>query len=343
MIAPESILKSFGLSPDCKISSIGSGHIHYTFKVEGQKSFVLQRVNKNVFTRPDVIAKNNRLAFQYLKQHHPDFLFPQALADVNGNDLVYDAEGFPWRLYPLIENTFTIDEVKNEQQAYEAAKGFGALSKNLQGIDVSLFEPTLDRFHDLAWRYEQFEDALGKAKDYLITQCEAEIAAAKSFHYLVHEYQQLVSRGTLVLRIMHNDTKVNNILFDSVSQKAVCAIDLDTLMPGYFIYDLGDMVRTFVSPVSEEEKDISKIQFRKEIYHALLQGYLSEMNDILSKEEKKSIPFAGMMMTYIMALRMLADFLRGNTYYHVTYPEQNLIRSRNQLHLLTLIQGAVKQ
>lgn len=342
MVAPESILKSFGLSPDCKISSIGSGHIHHTFKIEGEKSFVLQRVNKNVFTKPDVIAKNNRLAFQYLKQRHSGFLFPQPLPDVNGNDLFYDAEGFPWRLYPLIENTFTIDEVKSEQQAYEAAKGFGALSKNLQGIDVSLFEPTLDRFHDLAWRYEQFEDALGKAKSEVIAQCEKEIELTKSFHYLVEEYNQLISSGTLVLRVVHNDTKVNNILFNSATQKAACAIDLDTLMPGYFIYDLGDMVRTFVSPLSEEEKDISKIQFRKNIYDSLLRGYLSEMNDVLTGEEKKSIPFSGMMMTYIMALRMLADFLRGNTYYHITYPEQNLVRSRNQLHLLGLIRDAVK-
>ena len=342
MVAPESILKSFGLRLDCKISSIGSGHIHYTFKIEGEKNFVLQRVNKNVFTKPDVIARNNRLAFQYLKKNHPDFLFPQSLPDTNGHDLFYDAEGFPWRLYPLIENTFTIDEVKSEQQAFEAAKGFGALSKNLQGIDVSLFEPTLDRFHDISWRYEQFEDALAKAKPEVMAQCKKEIELSKSFRYLVDEYNQLISRGTLVLRVMHNDTKVNNILFDSVSQKAACAIDLDTLMPGYFIYDLGDMVRTFVSPVSEEEKNILKIQFRKNIYDSLLRGYLSEMNDVLTVEEKKSIPFSGMMMTYIMALRMLADFLRGNTYYHITYPEQNLVRSRNQLHLLGLIRDAVK-
>lgn len=343
MNIPASVLHAFQLSPVDKISPIGAGHIHYTFKVEGEKKFVLQRVNKNVFTQPDVIASNNRIAFQYLKKNHPDYLFPQPLPDVNGNDLFYEEEGFPWRLYPLIENTFTIDEVASEQQAFEAAKGFGSLSKNLRGIEVSLFQPTLERFHDLSWRYEQFEDALAKAKAETISVCKNEIDLCQSFRYLVTEYDQLISSNTLVLRVMHNDTKVNNILFDAVSQKATCAIDLDTLMPGYFIYDLGDMVRTFVSPVNEEEKDISKIQFRKNIYDALLRGYLSEMNDILSEEEKKSIPFAGLMMTYIMALRMLADFLRGNTYYHVTYPEQNLVRARNQLHLLRLIRDAVRQ
>jgi Ser/Thr protein kinase RdoA (MazF antagonist) len=340
---PSSVIQVFQLSSASGFSPIGSGHIHYTFKVEGEKKFVLQRVNKNVFTKPDVIASNNRLAYQFLKKNHPGYLFPQPLPDLHGHDLFYDEEGFPWRLYPLIENTLTIDEVKSEQQAFEAAKGFGSLAKNLQGIDVSLFHPTLERFHDLAWRYEQFEDALAKAKPEIISQSKKEIELSQSFRFLVDEYNRLIQSNTLIERVMHNDTKVNNILFDSVTQKAACAIDLDTLMPGYFIYDLGDMVRTFVSPVSEEEKDISKIQFRKNIYDALLRGYLSEMNDILTADEKKSIPFAGMMMTYIMALRILADFLRGNTYYHVTYPEQNLVRASNQLHLLGLILDSLKQ
>jgi len=215
------------------------------------------------------------------------------------------------------------------------------LTRNLNGVDISLFKPTLERFHDLAWRYKQFEDALQKAKPETQLVAKNEIELAQSFQYLVKEFNQLIDKGDLILRIMHNDTKVNNILYNTVTRKAVCAIDLDTLMPGYFIYDLGDMVRTFVSPVNEEEKDISKISFRKNIYDALLNGYLSQMDGLLSVSEKKSITFSGMMMTYIMALRMLADYLRGNTYYSITYPDQNLVRSRNQLCLLQLISQAI--
>jgi Ser/Thr protein kinase RdoA (MazF antagonist) len=338
---PAKIVQAFGISEPVKISRLGSGHIHQTYKVEGKENFVLQRVNKNVFTKPDVIASNNRIAFQYLKNHHPDYLFPQALPDLNGKDLFYDGEGFPWRLYPLIENTFTIDEISSEQEAFEAAKGFGELAKNLNGVHVPLFESTLERFHDLAWRYEQLEDAFENAKKETLQTAKKEIEQAQSFQYLVKEFNQLIKEGSLRLRVMHNDTKVNNILFDTVTRKSVCAIDLDTLMPGYFIYDLGDMVRTFVSPVNEEEKDISKVSFRNNIYDALLDGYLSQMDSLLSPAEKKSIPFSGLMMTYIMAIRMLADFLRGNTYYHTTYPEQNLVRARNQLHLLKLISEAI--
>lgn len=340
-MSAEEVVKQFGIAEPVKISPLGSGHIHRTYKVEASQQFVLQRVNKNIFTQPDVIASNSRIAFHYLKQHHPGFLFPQALPDQKGNDLFYDEEGFPWRLYPLIENTFTIEEVRTEQEAYEAARGFAALSKNLQGIDTQLLKPTLERFHDLAWRYEQFEDALNKAKPEAIHSAAGEIKQAKSSQPMVAEYNQLISEGVLQLRIMHNDTKVNNILFDAVSKKAACAIDLDTLMPGYFIYDLGDMVRTCVSPVNEEEKDISKISFRENIYNALVEGYQSQMGDILTDREKKFIPFAGKMMIYIMALRFLADYLRGNTYYHVTYSDQNLVRARNQFNLLSLLKKNV--
>lgn len=329
------VLEAFGIAG--KLEPIGSGHIHKTFKVTGTQNFVLQRVNKNVFAKPEVISSNNRTASEYLRQTHPEYLFPQTLPDKQGNHLYFDKEGFPWRRYSLIENSFTLDEVNSEEDAFAAAQGFGLLTKNLEGIDVKLFQPTLERFHDLSWRYEQFESALASAKSELIQRAKKEIDQAHSFKRLVNQYRQLIESEKLILRITHNDTKVNNIVFDSKTRKVVCAIDLDTLMPGYFIYDLGDMVRTFVSPVNEEEKDISKIQFRKNIYESVLNGYLSSMGNILTPEEKKSIPFAGQMMTYIMALRMLADYLRGNTYYHVTYPDQNLVRAKNQFRLLELI------
>lgn len=339
---PALVLDAFGLSPHASYKPIGSGHIHQTYLVDDVKKFVLQRVNKNVFTKPEVIAANNRIAANYLAKNFPEYLFPTALPDKNGYELVYDAEGYPWRVYPLIENTITIDFVTSEGEAFEAASGFGRLTRNLNEIDCSLFNPTLDRFHDLGWRYQQFEEELASASDHVKEQVAEEIKLAIDFRYLVNEYNQLIQSGSLKKRVTHNDTKINNILFDRNSHKAVCVIDLDTLMPGYFIYDLGDMVRTCVSPVSEEEQDVSKITFRKEIYDALLTGYLSEMKASMTLEERKAIPFAGKMMTYIMALRFLADFLRGNTYYHITYPDQNKVRARNQLYLLKILTEAVR-
>jgi Ser/Thr protein kinase RdoA (MazF antagonist) len=331
---------AFGLtSSNYIIESIGTGHIHQTFFLKGDKNFILQRVNKLVFTKPEVIAQNLRIASDYLKLHFPEYRFLSPIKTTEGQEMVYDAEGFPWRLFPYMDGTITLNEVQNEAQAYNGAKGFAELTKNLRSIDTSLFKPTIEKFHDLNWRYFQFQMALKKASGEAKKAAKEAIESANYFAYLVDQYNMLINSNALQIRITHNDTKINNILFSSSTQESFCVIDLDTLMPGYFIYDLGDLVRTVVSPVSEEEKDFRKITFRRSIYNALIEGYLSQMDSVLSEKEKEAIPFAGLMMTYIMALRFLADYLNGNVYYHVTYPDQNLVRAQNQFQLLSIFKS----
>ena len=329
------IIASFGLRPaDYAIDRIGTGHIHETYRLKGANSFVLQRVNKNIFKQPEIIASNLRLASDYLKTNFPDYNFLRTIPSVNKTKMVYDAEGFPWRLFHYMDNTVTIDKVDSIEEAFSAASEFALLTRCLDKIEIGGFKETIPQFQDLALRYQQFEEAVARSDDERICKAEQSMALCKRFYYLVENYSTLIRNGVLKLRITHNDTKINNILFDASTRKAVCVIDLDTLMPGYFIYDLGDMVRTFVSPVSEEEKDFSKIIFRKEIYDALLEGYLSQMNMVMSAVEKSAIPFAGKMMTYIMALRFTADYLSGDVYYHTDYPGQNLVRAGNQLRFL---------
>lgn len=335
-----SILSHFLHHPEhCEIQRIGSGHINYTYKVtHGENQFILQRVNKNVFRQPDQIARNLRVASDHIKRNHAHYLFTSPLLTRHGREMFYDDEGFPWRLFPYIENTITLDQVDTAEQAYSAAAEFGRLNRYLSDCSPSGFEATIPNFHNLSLRFQQFESALASAQQERKAKASECINACSKFRFLLNSYEDLLNRGTLKLRVMHNDTKINNVLFDQVSYKAVCVIDLDTLMPGYFIYDLGDMVRTFVSPVSEEEKDFSKIQFRKNIYEALLDGYLSRMNEVLTLGEKEVIPFAGKMMTYIMALRFLADYLNGDIYYQTSYPGQNLVRAANQIHVLRMLE-----
>jgi Ser/Thr protein kinase RdoA (MazF antagonist) len=337
----DNILKDFSLGIDqFRVEQINAGYINQTYKLTGDNVYILQRLNRNVFKKPEVVANNIRVAANYIKQHHPDYLFLSGIKTTSGKEMSYDVEGFPWRLFPYISNTITINKVETEMEAFNAASGFARLTRMLEGIDVSLFEPTIDRFHDLSLRYQQFESALSSASAERREEAADAIAACQQYIYLVTRYDQLIASGDLKLRILHNDTKINNILFDATTRNDVCVIDLDTLMPGYFIYDLGDMIRTFVSPVDEEEKDLSKIKVRQNIYDALVKGYLSEMNEVLTEREKDSIEFSGQMMTYIMALRMLADFLNGDIYYQTTYPKQNLIRACNQLRLLDLLTGS---
>jgi Ser/Thr protein kinase RdoA (MazF antagonist) len=331
------ILRAYGIDPaQGTVERIGSGHIHATYKLNGRVSYILQRVNKNVFVQPELIASNLRKAADYLKKESPDYLFPTVVRSLAGKEMEYDEEGYPWRLFPYIENTLTVDCVSSVEQSREAARAFARLTRLLDRVEVSTFQPTIPRFHDLGLRYGQFEEALAGAGDRVRPAVEA-IEKVKKFKVLVDHYHALIRTDSLRERIVHNDTKINNVLFDKTTGKTVAVIDLDTLMPGYFIYDLGDMVRTFVCPVSEEERDFSKIAFRKEVYDALVAGYLSEMGSVMTPAERKAIPFSGRMMTYIMALRFLADYLRGNTYYHITYPEQNLVRAGNQLRLLEIL------
>lgn len=337
-----SILPLFGINADpSSIERIGSGHINQTYRVGRSPAYVLQRININVFKNPELIASNIRHAAEYLERNFPEYRFMACLRSVNGREMEYDEEGYPWRVYPFIDDTMTIDQVDSPQRARAAAREFGRLTRCLDGADPEQFQPTIPRFHDLSLRKKQFEEALASANASAREEAATYIAQARQFFYLVEEYEKLISGGSLRLRVVHNDTKINNVLFDRLTNETVAVIDLDTLMPGYFIYDLGDMVRTFVSPVSEEEKDPSTILFRKEVYEALLEGYLSEMDAVLDSREREAIPFSGLMMTYIMALRFLADHLRGNTYYHITYPGQNLVRAANQLRLLEVLAGAL--
>ncbi|SKC77070.1 phosphotransferase enzyme family protein [Ohtaekwangia koreensis] len=322
-----------------QVEPIHAGYINQTYKLTGENSYILQRLNKNVFKHPETVAKNIRAAADYIYLHDPDYLFLSSIKTTSGDEMVYDDEGFPWRLFPYIANTITVNKVETEEEAFNAASGFARLTKKLAGSDLTLFQATIDRFHDLRWRYEQFDEALTRATPERKEEASNVIRTCQSYIYLVEKYRQVIASGDLSLRIMHNDTKINNILFDATTRKDICVIDLDTLMPGYFIYDLGDMIRTFVSPVDEEVKDVSQIVVRKNIYDALVKGYLSEMDSILTEKEKGLIEFSGQMMTYIMGLRMLTDFLNGDIYYQTTYPKQNLIRARNQLRLLDLLAG----
>lgn len=336
------VLPLFGLAAqDFSVDRLGSGHIHQTYRLTGKQNYILQRVNKNVFKDPDRIASNLRIASDFLKATVPDYAFLTCIRSLAGKEMEYDAEGFPWRLFPYIENTVTIDKVSSAGEAFQAAQEFARLTRYLDQVDVKQFQATIPRFHDLSLRKQQFEEALTLAGE-RAKLAKACIDACQRAFYLVDRYESLVASGALRLRIVHNDTKINNVLFDQDTGKTVGVIDLDTLMPGYFIYDLGDMVRTFVCPVSEEEHDVSLITFRKDIYDAMLSGYLSEMGSVMSQAERGAIPFAGQMMTYIMALRFLTDYLRGNTYYHITYPEQNLVRAANQLRLLEVLSANLK-
>lgn len=331
------VLVAYGFKPEnIQIKIIGTGLINRTFllsPIGKADKYILQQINTTVFTRPEIIAQNIRLIADFLHQHHPEYLFINPIKTLKGDEMAVFGSQY-WRLMPYIENSIALSVLTDENQAFEAAKQFGKLSRLLHHFEVARLTPSLPGFHDLALRYTQFTQALNEATESLKNQAAAEIEYAQNHFYLVKFYQSYLNSSDFPNRVMHHDTKISNVLLNESNFTGLCVIDLDTLMPGKFISDLGDMMRTYLCAYSENEVDLSKITIRIPFFEATLKGYLAEMKGILTDTEKELILFAGKYMIYMQALRFLTDFLRGNTYYPIDYPFQNLDRAKNQFKLL---------
>lgn len=326
------VLKEYGFSEsDCVIRPLGNGLINSTWLIEQEKkNYVLQKVNQYIFKSPGDIAFNIRLIDNHLKKTDPRYLFVAPLPTLSGEDLVKTTAGY-FRLFPFIEGSHTIDVVEKPEQAYEAAKQFGKFTKLLSEFNASQLKITLPDFHNLTLRYRQFEEALQNGNEGRIKESEFLVNFIKMHKGIVEEFE--LNKAKFKTRCTHHDTKISNVLFDR-NDKGLCVIDLDTVMPGFFISDVGDMMRTYLSPVSEEEKDFSKIIIRKEFYKAIVSGYLSEMGGELNETEKKYFHYAGKFMIYMQAIRFLTDHINNDTYYGAKYEGHNFIRAGNQVTLL---------
>lgn len=328
------ILAAFEVFPLPEPRRFGSGHINATFLVEGEdgRQFVLQKINSAIFD-VEAIAHNLRLAARHLAKHHPDYLFVAPIPTLAGEEvLVLDGES--WRLTPFVPNSTSVNEATTPQQAYEAARQFGLLARNLDGLDISKFEATIPDFHNLSFRYRQFQEAVVGASEERKQSAQELITYFLDKSEIVETYESLLQNPDFPDRLMHHDTKINNVLLDRDTQRGLAVCDLDTLMPGKIISDLGDMVRTYVSPVPEESVEFEKVVMRQEFYQALVEGYLSEMKDVLTETEKSAIFYSGLFLVYMQGIRFLADYLNGDVYYPIKYPEHNLDRAKNQMVLL---------
>lgn len=319
---------------DIELIPIGAGLIHQTWKMmTGGNEFILQQVNSKVFRHPTDIAENIMRIGRYLNQNNPDYKFISPLSAINGEKIIYLNDGGYYRIFPFVKGSHSKFVVKQPEEAYEAALQFGRFTRLLADFDCEDLHLTIPCFHDLNLRYRQFLQAVEKtARD---KRQKADILIKKIINdsWIVTKYQSLISDPALKMRVIHHDTKISNVLFDN-NDKGICVIDLDTVMPGYFISDVGDMMRTYLSPASEEETEWHRIEVRKEIYLAIIKGYCEEMNDSLTELEKQSFFFAGQFMIYMQGIRFLTDYLQHNRYYGEKYPDQNLFRARNQLVLL---------
>ncbi|MGN6294082.1 MAG: phosphotransferase enzyme family protein [Chitinophagaceae bacterium] len=331
----ESVLAEYGLQGgEMKVEKIGTGLINHTWKVSvHDQAYILQRINQDVFSSPADIAYNVKLISDYLQLHHPEYNFIAPLSSRHGRSLIYrEGEGY-FRLFPFVNGSHSKDTVETPDQAYEAARQFGRFTRLLSGMDVSRLRITIPSFHDLEYRYEEFLTALEQGDPARIKETKELSQMLIQQADIVGEYKKIKADPSFKLRVTHHDTKISNVLFDT-SGKGLCIIDLDTLMPGYFISDIGDMMRTYLSPLNEEGKNTGDIFIRENFYRAIVEGYHEEMKDELGPSEKDHFFYAALFMTYMQALRFLTDYLNNDRYYVPVYADQNLVRAKNQSVLL---------
>ena len=326
------------------IEPYGSGHINDTYYINNtdkeDPGYLLQRINHWVFKDIPSLINNIYLVTSHLRSKlkevpgaDPDKEVPTLIMT---NDRCYyyrDERGNYWRMYKYIKNTKSIDIVETNEQAFEGGKAFGRFQVLLFDLDINLLHYTIPAFHHIGLRLTRLNTALqansSGRKEAVVKEVEFIQQRVTSMCAIL----DLGREGRLPLRITHNDTKFNNILLDENDQ-AQCVIDLDTVMPGYVAYDFGDAIRSIINTAPEDEADLNKISLNIPFFEAFTRGYLQESAGFLTESEVKSLPLSVLLFPYMQGVRFLTDYLNGDTYYKIQFPDHNLQRARAQFQLL---------
>ena len=332
----EYLSQQFGLDQEtATMKPIGSGHINTTMLLtDEQHSVVVQKLNTDVFPNPEHLVANARAIEQHLTQKAEsnayDLKIIKHLPTTSGSFLV-KINGEVWRALEFIGKSYSEDVVSCPEKAQTAANAFGQFAQALSDFDAQVLHHVIPDFHNLAMRIAAFNDKLEADSQNRAEKCQEEIAFCQAQFGLADELESIY--GSIPLRPCHNDTKINNMLFCKETDGARSVIDLDTCMPGYWLFDFGDMVRTFCSPEEEDSTDLDNVVVREEIFAALVKGYIAPLENELTPEEKQSFLLGAKVMPFMIGLRFLTDYLDGDNYFATKYSEHNLHRARNQFKL----------
>ena len=340
----------------------GNGHINDTFAVyltDGRiappyaaaltdrpfERVLMQRINQNVFREPGKLMENVDRVTRFLRdkiiKNGGDCLREtlNLIPAKDGHCFYRDADGNYWRVYLFIENCDSYEIVTSGDQMYKAGRAFGNFQKLLSDFPAQELYESIPNFHHTPKRYETFLDALGRDKCGRAKDAEKEIAFIKDRRDDCRRAQDLIDAGDLPLRVTHNDTKINNVMFDKDTKEPVCVVDLDTIMPGSMLFDFGDSVRFGANPAAEDERDLSKVYFKSDYYDAFRRGFTEELGESMTELENTLLPVGAKLMTLENGIRFLTDHLNGDVYFKIHRPCQNLDRARTQLKLVEGMEG----
>jgi thiamine kinase-like enzyme len=324
------------------------GLINRSFKMTGPgegRSWILQNINCSVFRETQHLNSNYLILYEFSIQYPGRIRIPAPLLFSEGQTLFHDFTGEVWRAMEWIEHSFTIEKVQTVEEARDVAVNFALFTRALsKDFPTNQLRPTLPRFHDLSFRSRQFEESVHNAPTERLSAAGYLVEELEKRNSYIRLFERFKNNpDDFPMRVMHHDAKISNILFDEKTGKAWGPIDLDTVMPGFYFSDLGDMIRSLAGSIDENASDLTAMQIREQVYEELVNSYSSIMENEWTAEEKKYKHAAGLLLVFMQTLRFLADYLNGNIYYQVTYMEQNLDRAKNQFRLLQCLEAHLEK
>lgn len=324
-------------------ASFGAGNINDSYRVRicqngSEELYLLQRLNHQVFKEPHKVMANIELVSRHLSRETDSSYLLKPVPDRQGANLYQDTDGNYWRVFPFFAGTFSSLKAENTDQAYQAAKMIGSFLRDLLNLDTGQLAITIPHFHDSLYRWNHFQNVVAVNSQNRLLKAQEEVLFLIDRRSLFGQIANL----KLPERAVHNDAKINNVLFDQLSGEAVSLIDWDTIMPGTILSDFGDMVRSMINPLEEDDPAIEKVDAALPVFEALCRGFLSEIGDFLEPQEKENLVRGAKWITLEQTMRFLTDYLEGDVYYKIQHPEHNLFRTRNQIALFKSMEAKEK-
>lgn len=313
------------------ICRFGEGHINTTLLVTTtEEKYVMQGMNTNVFPNVEGLMSNVVYVTDYLYERGIETLH---IVRTKDGKAYYEQDGKYYRMSDYIKNTVTYQTVEDKDMFRRVGYAFGDFQNKLSGFDASLLVETIPQFHDTPKRFRDFKAALEADVCGRAATCRPEIDFVLSHDGTYSRVTDALASGDIPLRVTHNDTKLNNILMDEKTGEARAVIDLDTVMPGSLLCDFGDSIRFGASTAAEDERDLDKVHFDIDLFETYADGFLAALGDRITEKEVELLPYSAYLLTVECGMRFLADYLAGDTYFGIKYPEHNLVRCRTQFKL----------